>query len=169
MDKKDLPEWKYKGQAIREIAELFSKTLPSFLNLKKITFVPIPPSKCKQNSLYDDRMVRVLKIFKENYNKTDFRELILTKNDIKAVHEYGEEKRPEIAELQHNLVVDRSCQDDLKETIVLLDDVITTGAHFKACKNLLQKKFPDKKVIGIFIARRSIMAGIKDDFTDLRE
>jgi adenine/guanine phosphoribosyltransferase-like PRPP-binding protein len=36
----------------------------------------------------------------------------------------------------------------------LVDDVLTTGAHFKAAQAILQKAFPGVLIIGFFIARR---------------
>lgn len=37
--------------------------------------------------------------------------------------------------------------------IALVDDVLTTGAHFKAAKGLLTDEFPRATVWGIFVAR----------------
>jgi len=38
--------------------------------------------------------------------------------------------------------------------IGLFDDVITAGSHFRAAKDLLQDRFPEAKIVGIFVARR---------------
>ncbi|QXP89654.1 hypothetical protein [Methylococcus capsulatus] len=40
------------------------------------------------------------------------------------------------------------------KVIGLFDDVLTTGAHFKATQSMLQETFPGVRVIGLFIARR---------------
>ena len=40
------------------------------------------------------------------------------------------------------------------QTIILFDDVITVGSHFKACKNLLNQRLTDVNVRGVFVARR---------------
>ena len=40
------------------------------------------------------------------------------------------------------------------DSIGLFDDVITTGAHFKAAKSLLTERFGDVAIYGIFVARR---------------
>ena len=38
--------------------------------------------------------------------------------------------------------------------IGIFDEVLTTGAHFKAVQELLQVQFAQAKIIGLFIARR---------------
>jgi predicted amidophosphoribosyltransferase len=50
------------------------------------------------------------------------------------------------------------------QAIGLFDDVLTTGAHFRAASNILQKAFPGVRVIGVFIARRVPEAADVEDF-----
>jgi hypothetical protein len=38
-----------------------------------------------------------------------------------------------------------------------LDDVLTTGAHFRAAKRVLHARFPQAQIIGLFVARRAIV------------
>ena len=52
MDRHGLPEWKHREQAIRQVANAFRTALdPDALN--RLTFVPTPPSKAKNDSLYN--------------------------------------------------------------------------------------------------------------------
>jgi predicted amidophosphoribosyltransferase len=53
------------------------------------------------------------------------------------------------------------------KNVVLFDDVITTGSHFKACKRAIEHTPRVERVIGIFVARRSVMATIQYEFKDL--
>jgi predicted amidophosphoribosyltransferase len=46
----------------------------------------------------------------------------------------------------------------------LFDDVLTTGAHFRAASAALQQSFPGVKIIGLFIARRVPEAVDFDEF-----
>ena len=48
LTKKDLPEWRYKDEAIREIANKFRAAFPEDF-LTTVTLVPIPPSKANVN------------------------------------------------------------------------------------------------------------------------
>ena len=42
MDVRETPQWRYKGEAIREVAATFREDMGE-ANLKGLTFVPIPP------------------------------------------------------------------------------------------------------------------------------
>ena len=37
---------------------------------------------------------------------------------------------------------------------LLVDDVLTTGAHFRACKEVLQNEYPQMIVIGVFWSKQ---------------
>ncbi|MCL1861893.1 MAG: hypothetical protein FWG52_10270 [Proteobacteria bacterium] len=148
------PEYWYKERDIKKVANM----LKSVLNPKArsiITIVPIPPSKAKDHPEYDDRLILCLeKIIEDGW---DVRELIAVKTSMRAHHEYRPgEKRPTPDELYEQLMIDETClsQKTVHHRIILFDDVLTNGAHFKACKRLILKKFPDRTVEGLFIARR---------------
>jgi len=40
--------------------------------------------------------------------------------------------------------------------IFLVDDVLTSGCHYKAMKSILNSRFPNTKLAAIFLARRQI-------------
>ena len=40
------------------------------------------------------------------------------------------------------------------QLIAVADVILTTGAHFRAVKAMLEREFPDVTIIGLFIARR---------------
>lgn len=75
VSRRDLPEYWHKGRALREIAQAFRKTInPEFLT--QATLVPMPPSKCKTDQEYDDRMVQLLRATVDALD-ADIRELIV--------------------------------------------------------------------------------------------
>jgi predicted amidophosphoribosyltransferase len=149
MDRKGKSEWKYKGIAINKIANIFDKSLPQF-TLANIILVPIPPSKVKSDAMYDDRIVQVLKILCDKRNNSDLREIISIKKNMQSSHS-GKKYTPE--EIYINLHLDKSLCKDKKKNIILVDDVITYGAHFKACQKLLRDEFPNSHIKGLFIGR----------------
>lgn len=51
-------------------------------------------------------------------------------------------QRPTIAQLIANFLVDTSLAEPAPTTIALLDDLLTTGAHFLAAKTVLAARFP---------------------------
>ena len=62
MGRRGLPEWPYKRKAILEAA-VAVRTATEYLGwdtLRRLTFVPIPPSKVKGDHLYDDRLMQML-------------------------------------------------------------------------------------------------------------
>jgi predicted amidophosphoribosyltransferase len=148
MDKREKRAWKHKWDAIDRIRELFVQSLPQFAGPDTI-LVPVPPSKMKSDPLYDDRVVRALNIFCKNCPHSDLREIISINANMVPSHE----QRASPDEILPYLTVDPSLCLDQKPVIVLVDDVLTTGAHFKACQTLLKKEFPDSTIKGLFIAR----------------
>lgn len=83
----------------------------------------------------------------------DVRELITQTGNIRAAHSAATRLRPE--EIATHYAVDESAADPFPKEIILFDDVLTTGAHFKAAKKLLGERFPGIRIIGVFIARRT--------------
>ena len=153
MDRSHLGDFKYKVQAINKIAGILRASLREF-EKPNVILVPIPPSKPKGHPLYDDRILQVLKIFCHERKNADLREIISISKAIGASHD--SESRPTVEELLSNLVVDKDLCKNPKEKIVLVDDTLVAGAHFKACKTLLQQYFPDAKINGLFLARRNL-------------
>jgi hypothetical protein len=153
VDRKGKTEYQHKLRAIISVGKLFSETLA--IHQPGWTIVPIPPSKTKQNPLYDDRILQCLEQYRKlSEGAGDIRELLETINDIDAVH--TSDVRPTVQDLYKNLSINTKLTKNIQDIIVLVDDVITTGAHFKAAKQLLLETFPNAKVIGIFIARREL-------------
>lgn len=151
MDRRGKAEWKYKERAILSIASEFRKLLPAE-SLSKMTLVPMPPSKAKDDPDHDDRMLRVLKNIDQEKN-LDIRELILQNKSIPAVHFKGS-YRHDPQELAEIFYIDEDISEPAPQKLAIFDDVLTTGAHFKAAQGIIQERYPGISVIGIFIARR---------------
>lgn len=146
VDRRNLPEWQYKENAIQRAAELLGASINFDLD---ITLVPVPPSKAKTDPLYDDRILRVLKAI--SHENLDIRELIIQRETIKSSH--STEERPSLQFLIENYSIDKKLLSPEPKTIIIVDDVLTTGRHFKAIKSILLNQFPHTKIIGIFMAR----------------
>jgi hypothetical protein len=143
-------QWQHKERAIQEAAAAFRSVLPTpFLN--SATLVPIPPSKAKTDPLYDDRMTRMLRTIRES-PPLDVRELVVQASSTAAVHEQSVRPRPE--DIAGLYTIDRRHREPAPSAIALCDDVLTTGAHYRAALSVVQQAFPGVRVIGLFIARR---------------
>lgn len=148
--KKNSGGYIWKGRAIASCAAALGPALnPKWL--AEAVLVPIPPSKIKTDPMYDDRMTQVCRSIRSSV-PIDVRELIEQIHSTPAVHD-GDRLRPE--EIEANYRVDENqCSEGQPKYIGLVDDMLTAGAHFRAAKNILSKRFPASKITGIFIARR---------------
>jgi predicted amidophosphoribosyltransferase len=151
LEHQNTSHWHYKHEDTVSLARLFKTLYVPMLDLPIWSLVPIPPSKCKSDPLYDDRMLKLLKL-SCGKSKCDIRELIIAKKSREASH--ASAVRPSLKELQDNLEIDVSLLSGVKKNIILFDDVITSGAHYVACKNLIIEKIPDANIYAMFIARR---------------
>ena len=151
MDRRGLPEWRYKGRAIGQAAVAFRTALGP-RGVDALTFVPIPPSKAKGDPLYDDRLTRLLNSIRPQ-PPLDVRELIVQTASTEAVHGLEDRPRPEQIEALYR--IDEELAVDVKRSVAIVDDILTTGAHFRAAKSLLTDRFPDNEFIGLFLARRA--------------
>ena len=62
-------------------------------------------------------------------------------------------RSPEEIEALYRL--DEALTEPIPRCVALVDDLLTTGAHFRAAKSILSTRFPDVAIIGLFIARRA--------------
>lgn len=150
VDRKGLSEYYYKGTAISEIASTF-RALINDKWIKEATLVPIPPSKAKNDPLYDDRLVQLLHKMCQGLN-ADIRELVLQRESLPAAHESSNRHSPD--DLLEQYYIDDESAEPTPLVVGLFDDVLTTGAHYTAAKRLLSVRFPDISIIGLFYARR---------------
>jgi hypothetical protein len=150
VDRRGRPEWQHKERTIREVAQAFASAIKESW-LVAVTLVPIPPSKKKDDPLYDDRMRRMLEAIPAT-QALDIRELINQQHTMEAAHDA--DVRPGPDEIADCYQVDEGLCEPAPKVIVLFDDVITTGAHFVAARRVLQARFPGTQVFGFFIARR---------------
>lgn len=84
--------------------------------------------------------------------KGDIRELVLQRCSTDAAHD--SESRPTPSQIAASYDLDCRLLQPPPQTILIVDDVLTTGAHFVAMKSILAPAFPDAKLVGLFIARR---------------
>ena len=155
-DRRLKPEWYYKEQAIRRAG---TELQVAFLSggekwLDGAVIVPMPPSKTKDDPGYDDRVVRVAQVMCQG-TRAAAREILLQRESTDAVH--LQEQTRDVDGLADNFEVDESLCTPVPPRIAILDDVLTTGAHFVAAKRVLQQRFPTAHIIGLFIARRAIV------------
>jgi predicted amidophosphoribosyltransferase len=150
----------YKARAIQTVAHVLRAALNDNAR-QTLTFVPVPPSKAKTDPLYDDRLLQVLRGVWPG-QAMDVRELIMQPNSSDAAHDRDD--RPKPAELAARYVVERGLLHPKPQIVAVVDDLVTTGAHFVAMRTILRREFPNTQIVGLFIARRVPEAVDVEDF-----
>jgi hypothetical protein len=154
----------HKDHAITVIAAGLRKAITQ-QNAERMTWVPIPPSKAIGHADHDDRLTRTLNVAFRGYD-LDLRMMLRQTESTEADHATSERLTPDalyaITELDQVALSARP----VRQAIVLFDDVLTTGKHFKCCERRLRGVLPDVPLIGIFIARR-ILPDLRNELEDL--
>jgi hypothetical protein len=156
-------QWPWKERALQQASTAFRTALNAeFLN--GATLVPIPPSKAKADPLYDDRMIRMLRGIRPQ-PPVDVRELIVQTESSAAAHDQAVRPRPD--EIVARYRIDPNLLLPAPRGVAICDDVLTTGAHYRAAHTVLLRAFPGVRMIGLFIARRVPEAVDFSDFDEL--
>ena len=159
MDRRGLLEWRYKTAAIDTAGTRFRGALKEEA-LKQATHIPIPPSKSRTDPNYDDRVLKMIQVACSGLG-ADIRELVYQVNSIPAAHESDD--RPTPTDLRSNYAINEAIAGKVPELMLVYDDVLTTGAHFKAMRSILSDRYPHVRIIGLFIARRVPDADLEFD------
>ncbi len=151
MDRKNKKEWWYKGEAIRNFSDDLSGFLIGSAFTRRTTLlVAMPTSNMRSSKDYDDRIIQTLQLVNA---KTGLRciDPFDPIRDAPASH-LGGTRDPEV--IRRNLVLNSSAEA-LKdfEVCLLVDDVITSGAHYVACRTMVEERFPHLQVAGLFWAK----------------
>ena len=149
LDRQGKPEWQYKQSALLQAAASFRRALGK--DPPAHVFVPMPPSKARGDPLHDDRMTRMLRAIWPG-ESADVRELIVQSESTDAVHEQPVRPTPE--QIQAAYRIDKSLATPEPRIVSIVDDLLTTGAHFRAASSVLAAHFPAVQIIGLFLARR---------------
>ena len=143
---------RYKRNAISYFANLIINDISNLLP-KDTIYIAAPTSKTRNSALFDDRLDQVVNILNIKGLSTSLKLEALS--DITPSHSSGQNRN--ITDIKNNIIfygfdpTRFQVNDFIKVAIV--DDVITTGAHFKACKERILEKYPKAIVYGIFLAK----------------
>lgn len=142
--RKGRPEWRHKLAAVQQFAQELSEILEN-----NATIMTIPTSKNRTSEEFDDRFQLLTKHLEALRPDLIVTEPLYKKSDSIAFHAGGER---DVAVLLRSLSW-RGFEGDSPREIVLIDDLITWGTSFAACKQLIQKNCPDTGVVGLFWAK----------------
>jgi hypothetical protein len=137
----------WKEKAIKYAAFALGKLIPDILRQEGVVFVAIPPSKIETDPDYDPRIIDTLRAVRPRL--PDIRPLVVLSGEGFDSKQKG--LKP--ADRAQYYAVDEDLADPEPQTIVLFDDVLTTGCHFKAMELVLKERFPEVETLGLFLAR----------------
>ena len=141
------PRYYWKGKAVAYAASALGKLIPEILRQDDVVFVPIPPSKMETDADYDPRIIDTLRAIRPRL--PDIRPLVVLSGEGFDSKQKG--LRP--VDRAQYYMVDEDLADPEPQTIVLFDDILTTGCHYKAMELVLKERLPDGEIVGLFLAR----------------
>jgi predicted amidophosphoribosyltransferase len=131
------------GEALRTfITREFAETLA--------TFVSVPCSKAATDPEYDNRLAKVLASALHGW-KADVRYMLRLKHSTPADHESAE--RLTLDELRAITEIEGRSDNPPRQVIVIVDDVLNSGKHFKVARSLIRERYPSMEIRGVFSAR----------------
>ena len=144
---------RYKQEAIATMSSWLRHAVTRRL-AESCTWIPIPPSQRVGDPEFDDRLARTLLLAFEGYD-SDVRSLLYQTQSTARDHA-GRARLSEQA-LFDILRIDQAqlARRAVRGRIVLFDDVLTSGKHFKCCERRLKEALPDTPIAGVFLMRRA--------------
>jgi hypothetical protein len=141
----------YKDQAVNEVATALRNAF-SEAAVEARTFVPIPTSKVRGDPGYCDRLERTLRLAFQGYD-ADLRLLLRQSVNTEPDHRSGRD-RCSYQKLLDITSVDVALSGAApRSEVVLFDDILTSGKHFKVAQTRVLEVWPDRPILGLFIAR----------------
>lgn len=145
-------EYRFKEQAIRTSAQiLHSAFLQAPAIMAMTTLVPVPPSRERGDPGYDDRVMQIVSQAVQGV-QAEVMELVTQQGSYAASHLQGSGGRMKPDQLRSLYRVIGAP----RPVVILVDDVLTTGSHFVACRDVILAAYPTTRVIGFFVARRAM-------------
>ena len=145
-DKRETVQWGYRKQAI----EAFSKEARLlFKPYSQAAITAIPSSTAKNDSEYDNRFEDLFTELQKSRPNLNIEWPIAIKQTIKSSH-LGGDRDPET--FKKNCFW-KGFRKGHPKMLIIFDDVLTTGAHFRAMSDFLKKNGYEGEIVGVFWAR----------------
>lgn len=143
---KQSPHYHYKVESIFQFAyEISLLNIPS-----GAIFIPVPSSKITSHTEHDDRLIRTLHQYRKQYNpEIQIYDIIRATRNIPSAHTEDGPRNPR--DILPYLQITENPEIGTQH-VFIVDDVVTTGGHFKASQMLLKEHYPDVNFYGLFWA-----------------
>lgn len=143
----------WKNQSIREVAQWLTQTLKKHTALIDYLWLPAPSSKTKNDAHYDDRLQQILTRVNQQIPAFKWFDALYVK---KTVEKSRQSNQRNVQQKLGNLTIDKGFVQALPlphKKVVVFDDVLTSGATYKAAQLKIKSVDASIDVIGIFIAK----------------
>lgn len=141
---------RYKLEAIAHAGTALRSLIARVFVEARATFVPIPCSKAVADPDYDDRLSRVLARAFHGWD-ADAREILTLTQSTPADHESVD--RLTFDELLAITELTNQSASAPRPVIVIVDDVLNSGKHFKVAQSTIRSRYPNAEIRGVFLAR----------------
>lgn len=147
----------YKQQAV----EYFAKAIELLIGHKERRFplvlVPMITSRPKSAQWHDPRLSDTAeKVARDRSGEVVVCD-ILDVDEVLEKSKAGGMRQPWA--IREHIVVAGDTPPDA-DIVFLIDDVITTGGHFTACKEVVRPIFPDAQIVGVFLSRQAPIGNV---------
>lgn len=145
---------KYKQRAIERFASEVTDFFRRYLDPdRQVTLVPMPPSKIRSHPDYDDRLEQVAQRVASFCDQVTWLPLLKGIRNMESYHLSTQFRDPD--EIFEAIAIDGSLISQYQKGSVLfiLDDILTSGAHFTAAVRHIEAVLPDAVIAGIFWAK----------------
>ena len=139
---------RYKQSAIERFAVDLRRLLSQSSN--KLAIIPAATSRRKNDEDYDDRLVKACSLASAPLPNVDCWDIFDLAQSVPSASREGGTRDPKA--IASNILITQRFDANQYDHILIIDDVITTGAHFKACQEVIYSAF-GKKAFGVFWAR----------------
>ena len=149
ISKKGTPEWYHKQKAISDFADLLAHTkFPKGTGL-----IAAPTSKPRSSLIFDSRIDDVLQKYHAKNADVQISFCLDAVYEEIANHlSKGKSRNPDV--IIKNMRLLPTWFSETIHQVFVIDDVITTGGHFVAAKRLINERYPEIVVNGLFLALR---------------
>ena len=142
---KKTSEWKYRTKAIKTFAK---EIVRLFKPISNATITAIPSSKPKIHPEYDNRFEDLFKELLKTRPKLNIEWPVEIQDIMHSAHHGGSRDPEDIKKIY----IWKGFKNT-PEKIGIVDDVLTTGAHFRAMSDFLRENGYKGQIVGIFWSR----------------
>lgn len=143
--------WQHREKAVNNFALMLHGALSNIAD--EITIIPMPTSKSQNSPYFNDRLLATMdKLQFYGNNMYHIEKCLDVRMDSEPSHISGDREQQHLRDnLKYN-----SSANSFRRYIALIDDVLTTGAHFKVCQQMILENCPyisKFNIAGFFLAK----------------